>query len=155
MGKKTDIVKLLKSKENEGWYRRAPADQLEIIDLEKEIQQILPDDYKYFLLYSDGGDIEGVSSPSIFYDVKMMINEYDDYNWSKEMTSCLAFGDDGGDFLYFFDMVNGLGFGAFSVFMCEMGSLQRIDTVFISKSFSGMIAQVFSGENFLKRKPII
>lgn len=78
----------------------------------------------------DGGDIENVSFPSISYDVKTMINEYDDYHWSDELASCLAIGDGGGDLLYFFDTVNRFGFGVFSVFMCEMGSLQRTETDF-------------------------
>jgi hypothetical protein len=66
---------------------------------------------------------------------------------SPELAEMLIFGDDEGDFIYYFDPANRLGRGAWAVFLVEKSMSDFESSQWVAADLRGLCERVLGGES--------
>jgi hypothetical protein len=150
-----DISKILEYRIGKGWYISKPAAKKAAERLENQYGIILPGDYKKILEISNGGGFEGDRTDVYFEDVDFLEQQEDEYPRSPDFPPIFIFGNNGGGWVYFFDINNFFGKGENSICMCHMGSLFPQYVVYVADTLTDMVKQIIAGEEFVERPYIL
>jgi hypothetical protein len=145
------IVERLKSLPDSVFSKLPPGNERDLRALEREYKLKLPQDYKDYILLSNGGSIH--AGGSVLHidpaDEALGMNMNEDYE--NYLPGMFMFGGDGGGSVYFYDPKNRFGKGAYAVFLVEEGSLQPRDVIFVGKDLTEVIESVLNKEEFHDR----
>ncbi len=146
-----DVVSILTANEGKGWDKGiVPIKKEDITKLEQRLSVQFPQSYRDFILYSDGGELNGEESYILFYPLDMMekLNPHD--VWSIVWHDMVFFGDDSGGYIYFFDPDNLLGHGHWAIYGGYMGAHNTDYAIFIASDIAGFVTRILAGDYVLK-----
>ncbi|MEQ8465109.1 SMI1/KNR4 family protein [Coleofasciculus sp. E1-EBD-02] len=143
------LVNLLMPYENQGWTPARPTSEEAIVAVENKLQLNFPDLYRKLLLYSDGGELEiGEAFINLFdSDYLRELNPHP--VWSTGLPGMVFFGDDQGDYLYYFDPKNRLGHGNWAVYGVSMGSCSVERSMYLAQDITHLFRRILNGEDVL------
>lgn len=116
----------------QSWYSNPPCNQQVMLSLENLFP--LPNDYKEFMLWSNGGEGNIGSQYLSLWKIEDVMQQNNDYQIQKYLSEkSLAIGTDGGD--------NCIGFyfgESITLFLQPLGDLDLSENRFLSSSFTDL-----------------
>jgi hypothetical protein len=144
-----DVLALLRAHEGNAWTPDPPATEEQVAEAEKSLGVRLVAAYRCLLLASDGGSLSGGEARIYFYPVRDL-PEFSDGSYFPELLGVLVFGDDEGDFIYYFDPEGRYGKGAWAVFMVEKGCPDRESSRYLAPDLRHFINRILAGDSFFE-----
>jgi len=141
-----DVVALLRSHEGTSWTPRPPASASEVVATEKALGKTFPPEYKSLLMYSDGGTLRGAEARVFFFRIEEVRQFNGDPVWSSHIPGMVIFGDDLGDYIYYFDPENRLHRGAWAVYLVEKGAVSFDYSKYAAGSVEHLCRRVIHGD---------
>lgn len=154
MSEKEELPALLRAHEGETWRPRPPASEADVAAVEKQLGLKFPADYRRLLTYSDGGSLYGSGSRVIFFRLRDLLEFNPDLELSPDLADMLIFGDDEGDFIFYFDPAGTLGRGAWAVFMVEKAVSEFEASMFMAADLSAFCERVLGGPSIYDERRI-
>jgi hypothetical protein len=147
------VIEKLKTLSPPTWIREEPGESAAFEAIESEYGLKLPEDYKEFILFSNGGQIYAGGSvlhlePADYLPEHNMNDEFE-----ASLPGMFIIGDDAGGSYYFFDPKNQMGKGEYAIWLVSMGSLRSEDARFAGKNLTEVIEEVLAGQKFYDRPP--
>lgn len=122
------------------WKLNGPASLSSIQSVEEELKISFPEDYKDFLLWSNGGESLRNEISLSLWPVVFIPTSNRDYSVFKYLgNKIIGFGTDGGGILYAFDFNLNIP----SIVSCPLGDLDPNEIKQVSSSFEKFISTVF------------
>jgi SMI1 / KNR4 family (SUKH-1) len=135
--------------QNKKWRGRYGIAQKDIQEAEQTLGVLLPDSYRRFLQYSNGGEtIDVPNSVSIFSLNDVLEFALHDARYQNYLPGMLVFAGDFGDYIFYFDVHGSLDRGHWAIFGGELGSLSLNNSHYIESDFNSFIKRVFEGPPF-------
>lgn len=137
------ILELLRSHEG-AWEPDVPAMEAEIAGAEQTLGHAFPPSYRA-LLGAGGGAVYGENGRVLFFPAKHL-DQFTPEERAPELKGMLLFGDDEGDYFYYFDPENRLGRGAWAVYAVEKGTLDLDYSIFSARDLHHLIERILAGD---------
>jgi hypothetical protein len=144
----TDLIKKLIKLPTQTFLRNEGADEQSIIEIEKAIDHKLPEDFRELLIHSDGGSIQGKHTTFNYEPSEYLIGHNLSEFFNQNIPDMFVIGDDGGGCIYFYDPLNILKNGSWSLYYASMGALTLNESIFLSKNLTDAINKILAGESF-------
>lgn len=117
------------------WYKNPGAELQGISKVENNLNIQLPNDYKTFIIWSNGGEGEVGENYLYLWKIEEIMVLNNEYQIQKYLSGdFLAIGTDGGGICYGFNLKDN-----FSVFKCPLGDLDINEMSLIAKSFKDFL----------------
>lgn len=142
------VADLLRAHDGAAWRPKLPATADAVSAVEGELGVTFEESYRELLLLSDGGVLAGNPERVLFTPTRDLVEFNHDPEWSTALPGMLLFGNDGGDYLYYFDPANRLKRGAWAVYWVEMGSVGVDDSVWLAPDLLRFLQRIVNGERF-------
>ena len=136
-------------KESKVWYPESTGEALKLREVEQALGVTFPEAYLQLLLYSDGGELHGPRSDVYFFPMRDLPEFNPDPEWSQELPDMVIFGNDTGDYLYYFDPESRLGRGAWAVCGVEMGAVGFDYSIYVANDIGHMVERILNGDAIL------
>jgi hypothetical protein len=147
MTKMTQLVELLRAHEGNEWKPEKPALEEEVAGVERKLERRLQEVYRQLFTYADGGSLRGARSRLSFNPLRDLVEFNSEADPSPGLVEMLIFGDDDGDYLYYFDPDNRLRRGAWAVYVVEraLGNIEH--SMFVAEDVVRACRRILDGEN--------
>lgn len=142
------LTKRLLSLSTDIFHHGPPRPLAELEELERELGERCPEDYRAVLLEVGSCAIAG---PRIRLNVDLIddvILSLTDDVFNEQMPGIALIGNDGGDYGYYYDLIGRLGRGKFALYLVEMGTLTFEESRFVAPTLTEAIEKVLAGEDF-------
>ena len=156
MHAEANVVTVLRACEGTLWTPRGPASLPAIGAAEKALGTRFPAEYQTLLLYSNGGALKAAQARVLFFSIE----ELPEFNvhrvWSPHLPGMVVFGDDFGDYIYYFDPENRLHRGDWAIYLVEKGGARFDYSKYAASSLDELCRRVIDGvalvdEPYLRR----
>lgn len=124
-----------------------------IKEIEENYDIKLPEDYKTLLLTYNSVFIKGDNRVIQIMEAEIALG-YNEDELFEAIPGMFAIGTDGGGALYFYDTKNIFNYGAYSVFLVHMGSLDQSYSRLLATTLTEVIKQILEGQKFFDRPTI-
>lgn len=145
MGEPLNIVQLLERAQEKFCGSLLSVGEDDLLRVEQDLGMRLPEDYRQFFTYSDGGEFEDCRL-SLFN-----LYEFESFNphavWSPGLPGMVFLGTDGGGDIFYFDPEDYLGRGRWAVYSVGMGASSFAYSRYEASSFSHLIQRALNGED--------
>ena len=119
-----------------------------IVEVEKAFGLKLPGDYRQLLLLSNGGTVKGSKTVFNYEPVEYLVGHNLSEFFNTNIPGMIVIGDDGGGCIYFYDPLNKLGKGPWSLYYVSMGALFFKESVYVAGSVTELLDKILAGEHF-------
>lgn len=130
----------------DGWD--APGDAAALAAVEHELGRRLPDDHRDLLLACDGGSLAGPQETVNLAPVADLVRRTRDGRFQDAYPGMVAFGDNGGGALYFYDPEGSLGRGTWAVFWASWSDLRPEWARFAGDDLTDVLHRVADGVSY-------
>jgi cell wall assembly regulator SMI1 len=145
-----EVVSILTANERNGWEKSIlSATEEDLKKLEDKLKVQFPQSYRNFLLYSNGGELEGSQSLVLFYETDMILKLNPHPVWSQVWHDMIFFGDDQGGYVYFFDPKNLLEHGHWAIYGGSMSAPNTDYAIFIASDITQFVTRILADEDVL------
>ena len=142
-----DLLTLLRAQEGTDWQPETPASEEEVADTVTRLGFQFVPDYRTFLLYSNGGRLEG-DVAWITFDPLEDLLEFNGGAYYHELRGMFIFGGDEGDFIYYLDRENRFGKGPWAAFMVGKGCADRQWSRYLAPDLRHFVQRILAGDSF-------
>ena len=142
------------SEQHDLWLKHGPASNVAIEQFEREANVSLPDDYRAFMLNSNGGTLRGPGERIEFLRIESMQDYLDDEDLNRDLPDMIVFGITDGGGIYFFDPVNRFNRGAWAIYWGRMGYLEPAASRFVGRDLLAAAQRIVRGVDFFKEPEI-
>jgi hypothetical protein len=147
MNRTPNLISLLKEHQHKLWTPARPSNKEDIVKVEKKLNVQFPEDYKQFLLYSEGGELENDDTFIDFYDLYYLDELNPHPVWSLGLPEMIFFASDQGDYICYFDPNNRLCKGHWYIYGVEMGMSNFDYSIPLAENIYDLFQRVFNGED--------
>lgn len=145
MDEPSNIVQLLKNAPEKFRGSILSVGEDDLLRVEQDLGMRLPEDYRQFFMYSDGGSFIGYRL--YLFNLYKFESFNPDPDWSQGLPGMIFLGNDCGDNLFYFDPENYLGKGNWAVFSAGMGDCSFEYSSYEASSFTHLIQRALNGED--------
>jgi SMI1/KNR4 family protein SUKH-1 len=147
--KSNELIDRLRGLANDVWRPRPPATEEALAAVESSLRLRFDEQYRRLLLYSGGGSLYGAEAKLLFIKPQQLTMFNPDMERAPDLAQMLIFGDDQGDYFYYFDHRNLLRRGAWAVFAVEMSVATRDGSKYVARDLCELVERVVAGEAIL------
>lgn len=150
MDNNNGIIHILESQKDGVWKKTVKgADPKTVENLEDNFNITLPAEYKELLIRSNGGELYGDNANVWLFDLQELNSVNTDPDFSDYLKGAFFFGDDEGDYFYYFDVENILGQGAWAVYSVSKGALKFRFSSYSAPNIKSFFARIINGDDIL------
>jgi hypothetical protein len=141
-------------KQGDRWTKHEPASTDAIERFEKESGVSLPQDYRDFLLWSNGGTLRGPQERFELLRIELMSDYLDDEDLQRDLPSMIVFGITDGGGIYFFDPENRFHRKPWAIYWGRMGYLEPSASRFAGEDLLAVAKRIVEGVDFFSEPEI-
>lgn len=144
------LLELLEPHRDTKWFPEAPSSEEEIASAETAVGQRFPADYRQLLRAAGRAGVYGPESRVLLIPPRHLIQFNRDPDRAPDLADMLIFGDDQGDYFYFFDPRGVLGRGPWAIFAVEKSVPSRKHAIFVARDLRHLIERILAGEPLIE-----
>jgi hypothetical protein len=138
------LVQLLAPKRT--WHPSQPSTAVELATATRTLGIELPAAH-VALLEVGGGEIVGPRARLYLDGARDLVTFNTAPQWLADLTDMLVFGSDVGDFVYYYDVHDHMGQGAWAIYIVEIGVATRAGSTYVARDLRELIERILAGNS--------